>query len=73
MYKAGLQGNPHVLSAISAAAIPLGKIAAPVGLILLTRPAEHSLSTDELEMVASISPGLRNSIMACRRHAQPTA
>jgi len=66
MCNMGLQGNPNILNSISAAAIPLGRFSEPVGFILICRGAENILTARELEKVATITPGLRNAINACR-------
>ena len=64
MCNMGLQGNPNVLNNISAAAVPLGRFSEPVGFILICRSSENKLTAEELEKVATITPGLRNAINA---------
>ena len=66
MCKIGLQGNPNILNNISAAAVPLGRFSEPVGFILICRSAGNKLNPNELEKVATITPGLRNAINACQ-------
>lgn len=66
MCNMGLQGNPNILNNISTAAVPLGRFGEPVGFILICRDAKNTLSANELEKVATITPGLRNAINACR-------
>lgn len=66
MCNMGLQGNPNILNNISAAAVPMGRFSEPVGFILICRNAENKLTANELEKVATITPGLRNAINACQ-------
>ncbi|MBW8017987.1 MAG: hypothetical protein FVQ82_17595 [Planctomycetes bacterium] len=66
MCKIGLQGNPNILNNISAAAVPLGRFSEPAGFILICRNADNKLTANELEKVATITPGLRNAINACQ-------
>jgi hypothetical protein len=73
MCEMGLQGNPAVLNKISAAAVPLGRFAEPVGFILLCRGKEEIISAEELRKVATISGGLRKAIVACQSFDEATA
>lgn len=58
----GLQANPNVLKNLSAAAVPLGKFGAPVGFVLICRPAQNPLKAEELERIVAIVPGLARAI-----------
>ena len=73
MCEMGLQGNPGVLGKISAAAVPLGRFAEPMGFILLCRGKEQVLSAEELQKVATISGGLRKAITACLSYDEAVA
>jgi hypothetical protein len=73
MCNIGLQGNPNVLNNVSAAAIPIGWFAEPVGFILIYRSADRKLRAEELEKAATIMPGLRNAIKACQTMAPQAA
>ena len=66
MFEIGLQGNPTILSTLSAAAVPLGRFSEPAGFILICRNADNKLTAKELEKVSTITPGLRNAINACQ-------
>lgn len=65
MCEIGLQGNPTLLSKISAAAVPLGRFSEPIGFILICRSIDNKLTAKELDKVATITPGLRNAINGC--------
>ncbi len=66
MCEIGLQGNPNLLSKISAAAVPLGRFSEPIGFILICRSINNILTAKELDKVATITPGLRNAINGCQ-------
>jgi transcriptional regulator with GAF, ATPase, and Fis domain len=65
MCEVGLQGNPNVLGKLSAAAVPLGRFSEPIGFILICRSINNKLTANELNKVATITPGLRNAINGC--------
>jgi hypothetical protein len=66
IFAMGLQGNLTRLNEISAATIPLGQSGLSLGFILIYRPAQNKLTTDELNNIAAISPGLSRAIASCR-------
>jgi hypothetical protein len=72
MFALGLQGNLTRLNEISAATIPLSKGGSSQGFILIYRSAQNKLTADELNNIASISPGLSRAIASCRVPCQST-
>jgi hypothetical protein len=66
IFAMGLQGNLTCLNAISAATIPLSQLGRSLGFILIYRSAQYKLTTDELNNIAAISPGLSRAIASCR-------
>jgi hypothetical protein len=66
MFAMGLQGNLTRLNETSAATIPLGQGGSSQGFILIYRSAKNKLTADELNKIASISPGLSRAIASCR-------
>jgi hypothetical protein len=66
MFAMGLQGNLTRLNEISAATIPLSQPGPSLGFILIYRSSQNKLTTDELNNIAAISPGLSRAIASCR-------
>jgi len=62
----GLQGNPTVLSKISAITIPLGQLGPSLGFILIYRSSENKLIPRELNNIVAITPGLSQAIQSCQ-------
>jgi hypothetical protein len=62
----GLQGNPAMLSKISAFTIPLGRGGTSVGFILLRRSSGQNITCAELDHISAITAGLSRSISFCR-------
>jgi hypothetical protein len=66
----GLQVNPAVLKNISAITIPLGQLGTSLGFILIYCPAETKLTSDYLNHITAIVPGLSKAINSCRLLSQ---
>ncbi len=66
MFAMGLQANPTMLSKISVRTIPLGKLASPLGFLLLYRSSEKKLTPDKLKNISAITPGLSREIEFCQ-------
>lgn len=62
----GLQGNPAVLNKISAVTIPLGRLGASLGFILVWRSSENKLTAEELNNISAVTCGLSGAIESCR-------
>lgn len=60
----GLQGPPAIMKTISIAAIPLGRLGQGLGLVLVYRPADMPLRSEELSRIAAVSGGLRKAILS---------
>lgn len=65
MFALGLQGNPIGLKQLSVVSIPLVLPGQSLGFMLLARPCEKRLTTDEIERVTSTSYGLCRAITGC--------
>jgi hypothetical protein len=66
MFAMGLEGNLARLNRISAAAIPLGQQASPMGFILIYRSSRDKLTGDELNKITAVAPGLSQAIQSCQ-------
>ena len=66
MLTMGLQGSPVGLNKITAATLPLGQPGQPLGFILIYRPSQNELSTDELNKISAITSGLSRAIASSR-------
>lgn len=66
MFSMGLEGNLTELNKISAVTIPLGMPGVSLGFILIYRPSENKLTTDELKNVLAITGGLSRAIQSCK-------
>lgn len=66
MFSMGLEGNLTELNKISAVTIPLGIAGVSLGFILIYRPSENKLTTDELKNVLAITGGLSRAIQSCK-------
>lgn len=64
MLEMSIECNLTVVDKLSAFTVPLGINGHSLGFILLYRPIEHQLTTEELETVISITPGLSKAITA---------
>jgi len=62
----GLQGNPTMLSKISAFTIPLNRGGTSAGFILIHRSSRENLTCAELNRVLAITTGLSQAISSCR-------
>ena len=70
IFEMGFVGNLSDLSRISAAVIPLGSFGVGIGFILLYRSAENKITSDELQRLTTITPGLCRAIESCRLLSQ---
>ncbi|MHC4657803.1 MAG: hypothetical protein ACYS83_01315 [Planctomycetota bacterium] len=66
MFAMGLEGNLVRLNKISAAAVPLGQLGSSLGFILIYRSSQNKLTSDELNNIAAIAPGLSRAIQSCQ-------
>jgi hypothetical protein len=66
MFAMGLQGNLTTLNKISAGTIPIGQLGSSLGFILIYRPSQNKLTSDELNNIAMIAPGLARAIQSCQ-------
>jgi hypothetical protein len=66
MVAMGLQCSPAYLEKISAAAVPLSNSSGSPGFILIYRCSRSPLTSDEINCIAQVTPGLARSIIACR-------
>ncbi|OHB60168.1 MAG: hypothetical protein A2167_08280 [Planctomycetes bacterium RBG_13_46_10] len=64
MFAMGLQGNLVELNKISAFAIPLSQLGRSLGFILIYRPSENKLTSDELNKISAITCGLSRAIQS---------
>jgi len=65
MFAVGLQGNLMELNKISAFTVPLGRLAQPLGFILIYRSSENEFTADELNKISAITWGLSRAIQSC--------
>jgi len=65
MFALGLQGSPIGLNQLSVVSIPLALPGSSLGFMLLARPSENKLTTDEIERVTSASYALSRAIAGC--------
>jgi hypothetical protein len=65
LFGMGLEANLKGLNKISLATIPLSDLGRPLGFVLISRAAPHSLRSEELEKVGLITCGLSRSIRGC--------
>jgi len=66
MFAMGLQGKLTALNKISAVTIPLGELGSSLGFILIYRSSQNKLTTDELNNITAIAPGLSRAIQSCQ-------
>jgi hypothetical protein len=66
MFAMGLQGNLIGLNQISAVTIPLGLLSSSLGFMLLYRPSENKLITDEISKIYAVTRGLSRAIASCQ-------
>ncbi|MHC4195019.1 MAG: hypothetical protein ACYSQZ_03585 [Planctomycetota bacterium] len=66
LFEMGLQGNPAMLSKISVGVIPLGHLGLSLGFILIYRPSENKLTTEQIARITAITPGLSRAISTCQ-------
>ncbi len=66
MVAMGLQCSPAGLEKISAAALPLSNSSGSPGFILIYRCSQSPLTSDEINCIAQVTPGLARSIISCR-------
>ncbi len=66
MFAMGLQGNLIRLNKISAVTIPLGQLGPSLGFILICRSSQSKLTTDELNNISAITPGLSQALQCCQ-------
>jgi hypothetical protein len=66
MFAMGLQGNPTAFNEISAVTIPLGQAGPSLGFILVYRPSQNRLTTQELNNISAVTSGLSRAITSCR-------
>jgi len=66
MFAMGLQGNLTKLNKISAVTIPLGQFGSSLGFILIYRSSQNKLTTEELNHISAIAPGLSQAIQSCQ-------
>ncbi len=59
--------DAELLSKVSAATVPLGRVGDCLGFILLYRYIEHRLEDEELARVAAITPGMAKAVKAMHR------
>jgi len=64
MFAMGLQGKLTALNKISAVTVPLGELGSSLGFILIYRSSQNKLTTDELNNITAIAPGLSRSIQS---------
>ena len=62
----GLQASPLVVNKISAVTIPVGRLGASLGFILVSCSVENKLSCEQLSRLCSVTPGLARAIACCR-------
>jgi hypothetical protein len=65
MFAMGLQGNLIELGKISAATIPLERLGLSVGFVLIYRPSQHQLTSQELGSISAVAPALCSAIESC--------
>jgi hypothetical protein len=70
LFEMGLQGNPAMLSKISAGVIPLDHLGSSLGFILIYRPSENKLTTEQIARITAITPGLSRAISTCQTFLQ---
>ena len=73
MFGMGLEGKLTALNKISAATIPLGQGGSSLGFVLIYRPSDNGLTSDELRSISAVSPGLARAIGAFRTLPHQTA
>ncbi len=66
MFAMGLQGNLIGLNKISAVTIPLGLPGSSSGFILVYRPSENKLTTNEISRISAVTCGLSQAIASCQ-------
>ena len=66
MFAMGLQGNLTSLNKISAVTVPLGRPGSSLGFILICRSSQSKLTTDELNNISAITPGLSQALQCCQ-------
>ena len=66
MFAMGLQGKLTALNKISAVTIPLGELGSSLGFILIYRSSQNKLTSDELNNITAIAPGLSRAIQSCQ-------
>jgi len=66
MLAMGLQGNPRLLSRLSAASIPLSQQGRSVGLVLIYRSCDAPLASEDIERIAAVMPALARAVSAAR-------
>ena len=62
----GLQGNPATLNKISTFTMPLGQAGLSLGFILVYRSSQNQLTTEQINQIYAITPGLSQAIQSCR-------
>jgi len=62
MFAMGLAGNLGLLKKTSGYSVPLIRFGASVGSVLVYRPKENPITTDELSKMLAVSPGLSKAI-----------
>jgi len=72
MFAMGLDGNLNELNKISAVTIPLGLLGSSLGFILVYRPSENKLTSDEISRISAVISGLSRAITACQTLSNAT-
>ena len=69
---ASLDGNPIGLDGTSAITIPLGLFGVSLGFMLAYRNSENKLTSEEIQNISAVLPGLSQAIACCQSHSRAT-
>ena len=73
IFEMGLDGNPTGLDGTSAITIPLGLFGVSLGFMLVYRDSENKLTSEEIQNISAIVPGLSQAIACCQAHSRATS
>jgi len=65
MFAMGLQGNLTDLNKVSAVTIPLCLLGSSLGFMLIYRPSQNKLTSDEITNISAVTSGLTQAITSC--------
>jgi len=66
MFAMGLEGNLVGLNKVWAVTVPLGVLGSSLGFILIYRPSEDKITTDELSNICAVTSGFARAIQSCQ-------